>query len=265
MIDYFIPEPVVLAHRGDSAHFPENTMPAFNSAVKMEVDVIETDVHLTLDGEVIVWHDNSLEKMSGDKRIISSLTWAEIKKVDAGYLFTTDNGKTYPFRNKNISAVRLRDLLKEYPKMKFNIDLKDNNLILAEKYAQILKDLNCIERIVTASFHSNVLKHFRKLLPRAITSCTSLEVIVLILFYHLKILFIPLPYKMRIVQVPEFSGKIRVISKGFIKVLHKRGFKVQIWTINNQQEMYRLLQMEVDGIFTDKPTLLMECVKKSKF
>jgi glycerophosphoryl diester phosphodiesterase len=264
MIDYFIPEPVILAHRGDSARYPENTMPAFDSAVQMNVDVIETDVHLTADGEVVIWHDDTLERMSGDPRRISSMDWQEIHRVNAGSQFSGDGGKTFPFKDKNIKPVVIKELLSKYPLMKFNVDLKDNNLLLAEKFSQILLDLDCIKRVVTASFHKDVLLYFRKLLPGAITSCTSNEVMRLILLFRSGILNIPFPYKKKILQVPEYSGKIKVLNSGFIKYLHKRGFTVQIWTVNEIEEMNRFLDMGVDGIFTDKPALLLECLKNRK-
>jgi len=263
-IDYFTPEPIVLAHRGDSAHFPENTMPAFLSAVEMKVDVIETDVHLTTDNQVVIWHDETLERMSGDPRHISTMTWKEISNVDAGSLFTDNEGKSFPFKGKNIKPVLLKDVLSSFPQMKFNVDLKDDNLRLAEEYSRILLNLNCTKRVVTASFHRKILKHFRKLVPQSITSCTSLEVMRLIILYRSGILTIPFPYKKKILQVPEFSGRQRVLSKGFINYLHKRGFKIQVWTVNDYSEMTRFLDMGVDGIFTDKPALLMKCLEKRK-
>ncbi len=247
----------VLAHRGDSVKFPENTMPAFKSAVDMQVDRIETDVHLTSDGKIVIWHDNTMERMTGDKRQISELSWKEMKEIDAGTLFTINNGKSFPFKGKKITPILLETLLKEFPDMRFNIDLKDNNLILAEKYGTLLKELKCTTRVVTASFNSRVLKHFRKLFPDALTSCTSLEVLKLLLLYRTGLLIIPFSYKGKILQVPEYSGKIKILSKGFIKYLHKRGFKVQVWTINQESEMKRFIQMGVDGIFTDKPELLI--------
>jgi len=259
-VDYFIPQPVVLAHRGDSLRFPENTMPAFKSAVEMKVDVIETDVHLSKDGKVVIWHEETLERISGDRRKITQLTWNEIQQIDAGALFSPDKGKTFPFKEKGITPVLLKTILNEFPNTKFNIDLKDNNLLLAEKYGQLLIELKCENRVVTASFNNKVLKHFRKLIPNATTSCTSIEVIKLLLLYKSGFLNIPFKYKNRILQVPEYQGKIKVLSKGFIKFLHKRGFKVHIWTINDKSEMKRLLKMGVDGIFTDNPLLLLDVV-----
>ena len=262
MIDYFTPEPIVLAHRGDSARYPENTMPAFKSAVDMKVHVIETDVHLTADGEVVIWHDDTLMRMSGDPRRISQLTWEEIRGIDAGSQFSLDGGKSFPFRGKNISPVRIRDVLSEFPGTKFNIDLKDNKLELAERFGHILMELNCRERVVTASFHKEVLYHFRKVLPEALTSCSPIEILRLLLLYRSGILTLPLTYKKKILQVPEYSGKLKVITAGFVKYLHRRGFKIQVWTVNDVSEMNRFLDMGIDGLFTDRPALLIDLLKK---
>lgn len=262
MPDYFTPETIVLAHRGDSARFPENTMPAFRSAVNMQVHLIETDVHLTADGQVVIWHDDTLERMSGDPRRLTQLTWKEIRKVDAGALFTDDGGRTYPFKGQKISPMLLKELLTEFPHMRFNIDLKDKTLKLAEAYSLILKNLNCIDRVVTASFHNSVLQHFRNIIPEALTSATSYEVLKLLLFYRSGLSAHPLSHTKRILQVPEYSGIIKIVTPGFVKYLHKRGYKIQVWTVNETDDMNRLLNMGVDGLFTDTPALLLELLQK---
>lgn len=261
MKDFFSPEPVVLAHRGDSARYPENTMPAFESADTMGVDVIETDVHLTADREIVIWHDETLERMTGDDRAIPSLLWDDIKTVNAGYHFTPDSGLTYPYRERPVNPVLLKDVLIRFPNMRFNVDLKDNNPELAKTYAGLIMELQCEQRVITASFHGKILKLYRKFVPSALTSCTSDEVIRLILLYRSGLLTLPFPYKKAVLQVPELSGKIKVLSPGFIKFLHRRGFKVQVWTVNEESEMHRFLEMGVDGIFTDKPALLQQCLE----
>lgn len=262
MTDFFDPEPVVLAHRGDSARFPENTMAAFESAVNMGVHVIETDVHLSSDGEVVIWHDETLERMSGDSRKINEMEWEEIREINAGYAFTPDRGRTYPYRNSPVRPVLLEELLIRFPDMRFNVDLKDRNPRLAERHASILQELNCIARVVTASFHKSTLDYFRSILPQAPTSCTSAEVVKLILLYRSGLLTLPLKLKKRVLQVPEYSGRLRILTPGFVKYLHRKGLKVQVWTVNEEREMARFLDMGVDGIFTDRPALLLDCLKK---
>jgi len=259
-----ITETVVLAHRGDSSRYPENTMPAFESAAAMAVDVIETDVHLTTDGEVVIWHDNTFERMSGDSRNICDMEWDEIKRVNAASEFTLDDGKTYPYRKNPLSPVLLKDVLLRFPQARFNVDLKDKSKLLAEKHGEVLAATNGFSRVVTASFHTTVLRHFRKNYPQALTSCTSDEVLKLLVLYHTGLLKLPFRYKMKVLQVPEYSGFIKVLSPGFIAQLHQKGLQVQVWTVNSEEEMKRFIQMGVDGIFTDQPELLMKTLKKGK-
>ena len=97
---FLSPMPRIVAHRGDSANYPENTLPAFLSGVRMGIDVIETDVHITRDGEIVIWHDPTLERNTDGEGALEIHTLKELKKLDAGYTFTKDGGKTYPFRGK---------------------------------------------------------------------------------------------------------------------------------------------------------------------
>ncbi|MDY7028994.1 MAG: glycerophosphodiester phosphodiesterase family protein, partial [Spirochaetota bacterium] len=94
---FLSPFPVVCAHRGDSAHFPENTLPAFLSAADLQVDCIESDVHLTSDGECVLWHDETVDRMTDGTGLISSYSVSQLKKLDAGYGYRDKNG-SYPFR-----------------------------------------------------------------------------------------------------------------------------------------------------------------------
>ena len=103
----------IVAHRGDSAYFPENTLPAFISAAKLEVDCIETDVHLTRDGVCVIWHDDTVERLTGIKGLVSDKTYKELMTVDAGNMFTMDKGKTYPFRGKGVTIATLDEVLKK--------------------------------------------------------------------------------------------------------------------------------------------------------
>ena len=118
-MSFFDPMPRSLAHRGDSRNYPENTEPAFLAAVELGVDVVETDVHLTADGKIIIWHDDSLERVSGDPRKIRDLTTEELMAIDAGARFTRDNGKTFPYRGKGIHPFLFQDALRKIPRNTF--------------------------------------------------------------------------------------------------------------------------------------------------
>ena len=100
--NFLNPLPRVVAHRGDSINYPENTLPAFLSAVKMNIDIVETDVHLTKDGVLVIWHDPTLERNTNGSGTLESHTLAELKQLDAGYTFTKDGGKTFHLRGEGV-------------------------------------------------------------------------------------------------------------------------------------------------------------------
>ena len=118
------PMPRIVAHRGDSEYFPENTLPAFRSAFELGVDVIETDVHLTKDGHIVIWHDPTLERNTNGSGTLESHTLNELKALDAGYTFTKDGGRTFPFRGQGVQLATLDEALRALPYARFNIDLK---------------------------------------------------------------------------------------------------------------------------------------------
>src|SRR5579863_2099853 len=104
--DFFSPphRPRVVAHRGLSGSFPENTMVSFRNAHRVRAPYLEFDVHMTRDGEVVVSHDADLHRVSGRHGLIAELTCAELAKFDAGHAFTTDHGATFPFRGQGITV-----------------------------------------------------------------------------------------------------------------------------------------------------------------
>ena len=260
---FFPNDPLIFAHRGDSGNFPENTMPAFKSAAEMGVDCIETDVHLTIDGKCIVWHDDAVELVPGKKERICSLPWDKLKEFDAGAAFTDKNG-SFPFRGKGISLVPLEELLEALPETKFNIDLKDRSKKLVKEFVRIIKDHKALNRILGASFHKENLLNLREALPELPTSFSEDEARKIVVLHKAGLLRFVRNFPAEAFQVPEKSGKIRVVTEGIIKVLHRKGISVHVWTVNEEEEMLRLLKMGVDGIFTDKPRILINTIRGMK-
>ncbi len=260
---FFDPLPRVVAHRGDSAHFPENTLEAFRSAHKMGVDVIETDVHLSKDGFLVIWHDDTLDRNTNATGRIEDYTLEELKLFDAGYTFTTDGGVTFPFRDKGVELCTLDEALKACPAQRFNVDLKTLGEPIVDAFIRVLEENQAMGRVLGASFHLLNLKILRKKEPRITTSLASLEVR-RFLFLHKTGL---LPKKLHrsrqiIFQVPPSQGRITVITPSFVKAMHKRNAIIQVWTINDKAEMIRLFKMGVDSVMTDKPALAMEVVQE---
>src|SRR5262245_19840849 len=104
----------VIAHRGDSAHFPENTIPSFDRAVELGADAIEFDLRVSRDGEVVIIHDPTVDRTTNGTGPVSSLTLAELRALDAGARFTTDGGKSIPFRGRGLTIPTFDEMLARY-------------------------------------------------------------------------------------------------------------------------------------------------------
>ena len=256
------PLPVVVAHRGDSKHYPENTLEAFTSATKMGIDVIETDVHLSKDGVIVIWHDPTLERNTDGKGMVEELTLAELKALDAGYTFTQDHGKTFPFRGKGIRLTTLQEALQACPKQRFNVDLKSKTPAIVDEFIAVVKSLGAEDRVLCASFHLSNLQRMRKLCPEILTSVTTLEVVPLLFRQRLGILPKEVVKGRTLVfQVPVRQWGIEVITASFIRDFHARGAVIQVWTINDRHEMRRLFHLGVDTIMTDDPATVIEIAR----
>ena len=262
MTDFFTPMPRALAHRGDSMHFPENTAVSFAAAVRLGVDVIETDVHLTADDEVLIWHDVNFSRVSGDERHISLIRKSELQGIDAGARFTPDGGKSFPFRDKGIHPLLLREALEQFPQARFNIDLKDDNPALAEAAAEIFRKANAENRVCIGSFHHDVLQDFRRAAPGVETSISKKEMVQLLCAYpfggSVKVLK---ERKSRVIQIPVAHKGLPVLTKKLIRWASQREIIVQVWTINDSEEMERLFKAGVDGIFSDNAEAVVKAAR----
>ena len=261
---FFSRSVTVCAHRGDSKGYPENTLPAFMSAADMGVDLIETDIHLTKDGVCVVSHDKTIDRTTEGSGRICDFSLAELKRFDAGYRFSHDGGNTYPFRAQEIAIPTLEELLRALPHMRFNIDLKTPRREMVTSFIETIQHNGAVERVLGASFHSRVLKLLRKQMPEMATSFSKGEAMVLLMRRFTSCLTIgPLPPGLSL-QAPEYYGRFKVVTPALLGDLHELGIRLQVWTINGAYDMERLLDMGVDGIMTDDPTLLLHVQKKRK-
>jgi glycerophosphoryl diester phosphodiesterase len=219
MIEPFLqPTPHVVAHRGDSHSYPENTLHAFESASKMGVDIIETDVHLTKDNEVVIWHDKTLERNTNGEGRVEDFTLRELKKLDAGYTFTPDGGKSFPFRGKGVQMLTLDEALQACKNQRFNVDLKSKDPRIVDAFTQVITSHHAQERVLCASFHLAHLKTIRKRSPEILTSVTTFEVLKLLMQQKMHLLPSHLNIDRTLVfQVPVSQWGIQVITPQFIE------------------------------------------------
>lgn len=258
--------PLIMAHRGDSGNTPENTMIALEKAVEIGVDVLESDVHLTKDDEIVLFHDEDLKRTTGKEGTIRSHTLKELMEIDLGANFTADNGNTYPFRDKGHTIVTLREAFEGFPEMIFNLDIKNTFPAAPMELARIISNMDRKDSVIVASFHDYQLERFRELLPEVPTSAHPGEVKRFVLNSKFGLPRIKTQdIQFKAFQVPMKSGLLKVVTKKFVRMAHERNIAVHVWTINDEETMNQLVDLGVDGIFTDQPALLREVLQKRGF
>lgn len=245
--------PIVLAHQGDSVHAPENTLPAFAMAVQRGTDILETDVHWTSDGEIVISHDGTVDRCSDGHGAISELTLAELKRLDFGYRFSPDGGQTYPFRGKGVTIPTLRELLTAHPTIRVNVDVKPDPPRSLRTLLQLLDDLRAMDRVLIASFHHTVLVQIRSMNRQIATSASPREVAEAMLRSR----FVTrqrydCPYDA--LQIPLRFYGITVVTDHLVRWAHQQRLKVHVWTIDQPIEMEALLLRGIDGIVSNDVT-----------
>lgn len=254
--------PLIMAHRGDSQNTPENTMLALESAASIGVDVLESDVHLTQDDKLVLFHDEDLKRTTGVEGTIRSLTLNELRDIDFGYTFTADGGTSFPFRGKGHSIVTLQEALERFPNTIFNLDIKDTFPSAPVELAKSISQMGRSDSVIVSSFHDIQIERFRKLMPKVPTSAHPGEVRKFVLNTKLglpRIRSDDIHYKS--FAVPMKSGPLKVVTQKFVRKAHEYNLAVHVWTINDSPTMNKLLDLGVDGIFTDNPKLLKEVLQ----
>ena len=253
----------VFAHRGNSVHYPENTLPAFRSAFEIGCPMVETDAHLTADGELVLWHDEHTGRNTEHNLLISASSLSELRTLDAGYMHSEKHG--FPFRGRGLYIMTVDELLEEFPAGVFNIDLKSRNRLIADKFATALARHRAWNRVITGSFHNRVLARFRKLAPECITSMSPGEVRMAVVlnktpFSGAVRLYARL-FGGRLFQVPEVHGNLKVVDKKLVRAWGKAGVPVQGWTVNDPAKAKELFRLGVRGVFTDAPRQMLDALK----
>jgi glycerophosphoryl diester phosphodiesterase len=229
---------LVYAHRGASAEFPENTMPAFQRAVDLGVDILETDAHVTIDSKVVLAHDEHGKRLAKDPRFIRDCTLADVQKWGIG-------------------IPTLHEVLTAFPKMRFNIDCKAPDFAAVDRILEVIRDADAEERCQISSFHSRNLRRVRERGWKSPTGLGQSEAI--------KLTFLPTKLVRRtgdIAQVPVRMGPIRFDTRKFIDKAHRLGLRVDYWVVNDAQLARRLVDLGADGIMTDDPAKILPAVRR---
>ncbi len=250
--------PANFAHRGASARAPENTLEAFRLGVEAGAGGLELDVHMTLDGEIVVIHDPTVDRTTDGSGAVARMTLEEIRTLDAGYRFSPDGGSTYPYRGRGLRVPRLAEVYEEFPDSPVNIAIKGAQPGVEEAVLRVIREAGAAGRTLVASKLHGVVRRFRRISGGRIpTAASRREIARFYLLSRLRLERLYRPAYDALQVPPEYLGT-RVVTPRFIEAAHARGLWVDVWTINDPEEMRRLLDLGADGVMTDRPEELAD-------
>jgi len=234
------PRPLAFAHRGGSAHALENSWSAFEHAVSLGYTYLETDARATADGELMAFHDRTLDRVTDARGPIGALSYAETAAIRVG--------GTEPIP-------RIEDMIGAWPDVRFNIDLKDEHGI--SLLPCILRRTGSWDRVCVTSFSGARLRTFRRLSDHPVCMAVSPASVAAV---KLTPGWSQRRQAKRLHEAQAWCAQVpgRVANATFIRKAHALGLDVHAWTINDKTEMRRLLDLGVDGIMTDQVAMLRD-------
>ncbi|GAA3823917.1 glycerophosphodiester phosphodiesterase [Nocardioides panacisoli] len=235
---------LAFAHRGGAYHPEieglENTLAAFRHAAALGYDYLETDVHVTRDGVLLAFHDEVLDRVTDRGGAIGDLDLAEIREARIG-------GRE--------QVPTLAELVDAFPEARFNIDLKSERAV--DALADFIAARGLWDRVLVGAFSPGRIRRFRQLTgARVPTAAHPLEILAYRLLPSARLAERLAGADFEAFQVPHRRGRLRVVTRGFVRRAHAAGLHVHVWTIDDPAEMEELLDRGVDGLFTDRTDLL---------
>jgi glycerophosphoryl diester phosphodiesterase len=245
----------VIAHRGGKGEAPEETLVAFANAKQLGVDVLEMDIRVTSDGELVLMHNPTVRATTNGWLPVRCYRLAELQKLDAAYKWNPDGLPEPPHRGEGIIVPTFRQVLEQFHDMRMNIEIKGWHPFdakkIAKKFCDLLVEFEMTERVLIASFHSPVLRVIRREFPKVAISASTFEVIRFVVSSR----WGTGDYRPNVAAI-ETSSKS--IDRRLVETAKKHGLKLHAFTVNEVDDMKRLIALGVDGIITDFPTRLLE-------
>lgn len=244
--------PEVIAHRGGEGHWPGETMYAFERAVKMGVDVLEFDIHMTRDGHLVLMHNADVDATTDKSGQLKKMSLQEVQALDAGYRWK--RGSEFPYRGIGIKVPTLDEVFAAFPRARMNIEIKQSDPSLVLKFCELIEKHQIPkDNLLVASFSDEVMKEFRDRCRGVATSTAKLE----LAEFLLKDRLTGGNFKPKHADVIQMVDKLNLVNAGFVERVHKHRLPVHAWTVNEPAEMRKVMAAGVDGIITDYPGPLL--------
>lgn len=239
------------AHRGGAALWPQNTLTAFQGAADLGFRFIETDVQMTRDGRLVLFHDPVLDGLTDGRGVVADWDWEDLQRLDAGHAFGPDRG--FPHRRSGVRIPLVEEVFAAFPYVSFTLELK-----VAEVAGPLVELIHRFERedtVIIGSFLPDALRLVRRMSGgRIATSATKGEVRAM---WAASRIGARIPVAADAFQVPPFH-RVRIVDRRFVSACRRAGKPVHVWTVDDPAEMRSLLDLGVGGIMSDRPDILRD-------
>jgi glycerophosphoryl diester phosphodiesterase len=256
-----LPRPLVIGHRGAAGEAPENTLDSFRRALADGAQILESDVHLTRDGVVVICHDAEVDRTTDGSGRIAELSFARLRELDAGYRFSPDGGRSFPQRGRGLRIPSLREAFEALPQARFNLELKAADPALAEACLDLVVEFARADRTLLTSADDATMERLRAAIrARGVPVAVGASAGDVLAFIRAALSQSTPPPGPMALQIPEdFAGR-PLVTADLVRAAHAHGLHVHVWTVNEPERMHRLLDLGVDGIITDHPGRLARLV-----
>jgi glycerophosphoryl diester phosphodiesterase len=245
-----------ISHRGGAQLAPENTVAAFRQAVEhWRTDILELDVHGTRDGGLVVSHDGTLERCTDGEGPIAAHTLSQLRRFDAGYRFSLDGGRTFPFRGQGLRLPSLEEVLETFPSVRLNVEMKADAAGIELAVAALLRNRRAVDRVCLGSELDDLADRLVTALPEGCFFYPRDALTELVVAIKSGA---PLPDDPRyqVLDMPLDFGEVRLVDRALVQAVERVGRWVNVWTVDDAETMRALVDLGVGGIMTDRPDLL---------
>ena len=246
---------------------PENTLTSFQRALADGAKFVELDVRGTKDGEVVIIHDATLGRTTNGRGRVSRASLKELKALDASYWFSLDGGLSYPWRGKRIEIPTLEELFCNLAQLKVIIEIKQASPPIVKKVIETVRQACKEEQVLLATEKDQIMKEIRGELQTAdlpIATGFSYGEVAAFMGWQAggkRNNYIP---PGQAFQIPSEYNGMTLVSEQTLKAAHELGIEMFVWTVNDREQMRRLLDLGVDGIITDFPARLRDLVGEER-
>ncbi len=247
---------LVIPHGGGDGLYPEDTMMAFTQTMAMGADVVDVDLRISADGVVIVFHDPTLDRMTGAPGDVGRMTYAQLRTFDAGYTFSPAGSTTHPFRGQGVIIPTLESVLQTFPNKLLSVDLKDESTAMVQPVCALLRAYHRINDVFVGSNSDPQIIAFRAQCPDVRTSAIMGDVYAA---RDARATNDPSFHPAVTVDQPPFRNNGRqLVDQASLAWSHAHGIAVLTWVVDDDADLRLLVQLGVDGIYTSYPDRLLK-------